>query len=35
MVEALKKLKMPSFIGILKILRENNKIHTSDVMLEE
>ena len=35
MAEALKKLKMPLFIGCLKILRDNNKTHISDIMLEE
>ena len=26
---------MPLFLGFLKILRDNNKIHISDIMLEE
>ena len=34
-VEALRKLNMPLFIGFLKILRDNNKIYPSDAILEE
>ena len=35
MVNALKLLKMPLFIGFLKILREKNKIYFYDDVLEE
>ena len=35
MVEALRKLKIQLSIGFLKILRDNNKIHPSDAILEE
>ena len=30
MVNTLRLLKMPLFIGFLKILRENNNIHSDD-----
>ena len=35
MVNALRLLKMPSFIGFLKILAEKNKIYSDDGVLEE
>ena len=35
MVTALKTLKMPLFIGFLKTLRDNNKTHSNDDVLEE
>ena len=35
MVNALKLLRMPLFIGILKILREENKTYFDDAVLEE
>ena len=35
MVNALRLLEMSLFIGLLKILRENNKIHSNDDVLEE
>ena len=35
MAKAFRKLKIHLFIGFLKILRDNNKIHISDIMLEE
>ena len=34
MVSALKILSMPLFIGFLKILRENNKTHSDNDVLE-
>ena len=35
MVEALKRLKMSLFLGFLKTLRDNNKTHSNDDVLEE
>ena len=35
MVEALKKLKMSLFVGVLKTLRDNSKILSNDDVLEE
>ena len=35
MVNALKLLRMPLFIGFLKILREKNKTYFDDYVLEE
>ena len=35
MINALRLLEMSLFIGFLKILRENNKIHSNDDVLEE
>ena len=35
MVHAFRLLKMPLFIGFLKILREKNKIYSNDDKLEE
>ena len=35
MVNALKLLRMPLFIGCLKILRESNKTHSDDDVLGE
>ena len=35
MVNVLRLLKMPLFIGFLKFLREKNKIYSDDDVLEE
>ena len=35
MVTALKVLKMSLFIGFLKTLKDNNKTHSNDIILQE
>ena len=35
LVEVLRKLKMPLFVGFLKTLRDNNKTHSNDDVSEE